>query len=175
MPFQISSTITCYLLPGDGPAAEAQFLHHLGDSCEMYITAYGFTLPQMIDQLLANHEAGDPIHIYLDASQAAGATEKPEVQKLVDAGIEVTIGTSPEGSKFICHTKGITCLDNTPWCWEGSVNFSKGGWHQVNTAMVFHSAAWSKNFVDQFVNLRKFAWAKERKLQLMKKPPKGVT
>ncbi len=174
MPFQITTQITCYLLPGDGPAAEQEFLHHLADNGEMYVTAYAFTLPQMIDQLLANHAAGDLLHIYLDSSQATGATEKPLVQRLVDAGIEVTIGTSPEGSNYICHTKGITCLDNPPWCWEGSVNFSIGGWHQVNTAMVFRCADWAKNFVDQFQGLRQFAWTGERNLQLMKKPPKGV-
>ncbi len=174
MPFQITTAVTCYLLPGDGPAAEAEFLHHLADPGEMYITAYGFTLPQMIDQLLANHEAGDLLHIYLDSSQAAGKAEKPQVQRLVDAGIEVTIGTSPEGSQYICHTKGIVCLDTPPWCWEGSVNFSLGGWHQVNTAMVFHSGDWAKNFVDQFKGLRQFAWTKERKLQVMKAQPKGV-
>lgn len=175
MPFQITTTVTCYLLPGDGSAAEAEFLKHLQDNGEMFIIAYAFTLPQMIDQLLANHAAGDPMHIYLDSSQAAGATEKPMVQKLVDAGIEVTLGTSPEGSNFICHSKGITCLDNPPWCWEGSVNFSIGGWKQVNTAMVFRSAAWSAAFVNQFKGLRQFAWTNERNLQLMKNPPKGVT
>ncbi len=114
VPFRITTAITCYLLPGDGVQAEAEFLHHLADSGEMYITAYGFTLQPMIDQFLANHEAGDPLHIYLDHSQASGTAEKPQVQRLVDAGIEVTIGTSPEGSRFICHTKGIVCLDTPP-------------------------------------------------------------
>ncbi len=174
MPFNIATEVTCYLLPGDGPAAKAEFLGHLADSCEMYITAYGFTLPQMIDQLIANHEAGDLLHIYLDNSQAAGKAEKPQVRRLVDAGIEVTLGTSPEGSNYICHTKGIVCLDDPPWCWEGSVNFSESGWHQVNTAMVFHSAEWAQNFADQFNALRQFAWTKERRLQLMANPPAGV-
>ena len=175
MPFKITTDVTCYLLPGDGAAARAEFLHHLGDPAEMYITAYGFTLQPMIDQLIANHVAGDLLHIYLDNSQAAGQAERPQVQRLVDAGIEVTLGTSPEGSRYICHTKGIVCLDTPPWCWEGSVNFSEGGWHQVNTAMVFSSADWAKNFADQFKALRQFAWDKERNLQLMPKPPPGVT
>ncbi len=58
MPFQITSTVTCYPLPMDGPAAEKEFLLHLAESGEMFIIAYAFTMPQMIDQLLANHEAG---------------------------------------------------------------------------------------------------------------------
>jgi len=174
MPFQITTTITCFLLPGDGAQAEAEFLHHLADPSEMYIIAYGFTLQPMIDQFLANHAAGDPLHIYLDHSQASGMAEKPQVQRLVDAGIEVTIGTSPEGSQFICHTKGIVCLDPAPWCWEGSVNFSVRGWHQLNTAMSFSSKDWAKNFVDQFKQIRQFAWDYERPFQLMPKPPSGV-
>ncbi len=174
MPFPITTTIECYLLPGDGPAAEAEFLHHLADPSEMYITAYAFTLQPLIDQLIANHEAGDLLHLYLDNSQASGSTEKPLIQRLVDAGIEVTLGTSPEGSQYICHTKGIVCLDAPPWCWEGSVNFSESGWHQVNTAMVFSSEAWAQNFIDQFKALRQFAWDYERSFQLMTKPPPGV-
>lgn len=174
MPFQITSTIECFLLPGDGPAAETALLKHLEDNGEMYITAYAFTLVPMIDQLLANFKRGDPLHLYLDYSQESGVAEKPEVQRLVDAGMEVTIGTSPEGSKYICHTKGIVCLDKSPWCWEGSVNFSESAWHQVNTAMMFSSSAWAQAFVDQFKGLRQFAWTSERSFQLMKKPPAGV-
>src|SRR5438876_11178491 len=82
--------------------------------------------------------------------------------------------TSPEGSQFICHTKGIVCLDPAPWCWEGSVNFSVSGWHQLNTAMSFSSKDWAKNFVDQFRQIRQFAWDYERAFQLMPKPPTGV-
>ncbi|HYY47137.1 MAG TPA: phospholipase D-like domain-containing protein [Thermoplasmata archaeon] len=175
MPFQITTTFTCYLLPGDGAQGEAEFLHHLADPSEMYIVAYGFTLQPMIDQFIANHAAGDLLHIYLDHSQASGMAEKPQVQRLVNAGIEVTIGTSPVGSKFICHTKGIVCLDKPPWCWEGSVNFSESGWNQVNTALVFSSNDWATNFVGQFKQLRQFAWDYERSFQLMPRPPAGVT
>ena len=63
MPFKITTEIVCYLLPGDGVAARAQFMQHLADSGEMYITAYGFTLQPMIDQFLANHATGDLLHI----------------------------------------------------------------------------------------------------------------
>lgn len=174
MPFQIQGAIECYLLPGDGAQAESDFLRHLQDDGEMYITAYGFTLAPMIDQLLANFQRGDLLHIYLDHSQAGGHMEAAQVQRLVDAGVEATIGTSPEGSKYICHTKGIVCLDDPPFCWEGSVNFSESGWHQVNTAMVFASPEWAAAFVEQFKALRQFAWTSERQYQVMTAPPAGV-
>jgi hypothetical protein len=95
-----------------------------------------------------------------------------------EAGIEVTIGTSPAGSKFICHTKGIVsdraAKGGELWCWEGSTNFSLSAWQQVNTAMVFASQQWRDEFVAQFEALRDFAWANERDLQLMSQPPADV-
>jgi hypothetical protein len=107
-----------------------------------------------------------------------GKVERPLVQQLVDAGIEVTIGTSPIGSKFICHTKGIVSdpapSGGTLWCWEGSTNFSLSAWQQVNTAIVFGSQQWRDEFVAQFEALRDFAWANERDMQLMSQPPGDV-
>lgn len=174
MPFTIDTAITCYLLPQDGTVAEQLFLKNLLDPGETWIIAYAFTLPDMINELLAAHKKGIPLHIYLDFSQSTGKTEKPLVQQLISSGVEVTIGTSPAGSQFICHTKGIVS-DAAPggslWCWEGSVNFSLSAWKQVNTAMVFSSPAWRDQFVAQFEALRNFAWANERADQLMKAPP----
>ena len=173
-PFQITAKITCYLLPDDGKAAEQEFLNHISDPGETYIIAYGFTLVPMIDDLIAAHKKGVPIHIFLDHTQSEGTMQKPQVQRLVDAGLEVTIGTSPAGSKYICHTKGVVSDDNPAWCWEGSTNFSQSAWNQVNTAMVFSSQQWYDNFVAQFKRLRQFAWSNERQFQVMKNPPQAV-
>jgi len=174
MTFDITTTVQCFLLPDDGQEAQDAILAHMDDPSEIYITAYSFTFAPIVDKILQHFEKGDPVHLYLDFSQSQGAAEKTEVQKLVDAGVEVTIGTSPKGSKYICHTKGFTCLDKSPACWEGSVNFSNTGFLQVNTAMLFQSKEWSDQFVSQFKELRKFAWTSERNKQLMPKPPKGV-
>jgi PLD-like domain len=174
MPFQIDTKLTCYLLPQDGPAAQQEFLKNLMDPGETWIIAYAFTLPDMIHDLLNAHQKGIPLHIYLDYSQSVGKAEKPMVQQLVDAGVEITIGTSTEGSQFICHTKGVVsdaAKGGSLWCWEGSVNFSLSGWRQVNTAMVFSSQQWRDQFVAQFEALRNFAWASESNLQLMKAAP----
>jgi hypothetical protein len=174
--FAITTTIDCYLLPEDGAAARALFLQHLEDPYEMWIVAYSFTLVPMIDEIIKNSTGGAPIHIYLDLSQSSGAEEKPEVARLVAAGVEVTLGTSPAGTSYITHTKGVTCSDvPQPWCWEGSVNFSASGWLQVNTAMFFHSQPWHQAFVAQFDQLRDYAWTNLRSVQLMKEPPPGVT
>ena len=172
--FTITATIDCYLLPADGDAAKAVFLKHLEDPHEMWIIAYSFTLVPMIDAIIANSKGGDPIHIYLDLSQSTGSAEKPQVQRLVDAGVEVTVGTSTSGTAYITHTKGMVCDDTPPLCWEGSVNFSLSGWLQVNTAMVFHAPEWRDQFVAQFNTLRNYAWSNLRSKQLMKQPPAGV-
>jgi PLD-like domain len=163
------------LLPEDGPIAQQQFLKNLLDPGETWIIAYAFTLPDMINELLAAQKKGTPLHLYLDYSQySTDKTETPLVQELVHAGVEVTVGTSPAGSQFICHTKGIVS-DAAPggslWCWEGSTNFSLSAWKQVNTALVFSSQAWRDQFVAQFEALRNYAWANERNLQLMPSSP----
>ena len=174
MSFQIDAKVTCYMLPGDGPVAEQDFLTNLNSGKEAWFIAYAFTLVPMIDELLNAQARGVPMHIYLDHSQAAGHFEAAQIKRLVDAGTEITIGTSPVGSQYICHTKGVVIDVNPPWCWEGSVNFSKTAWDQVNTAMVFNSQVWRDNFVNQFNALRAFAWQKEQPLQIMPSPPPGV-
>jgi hypothetical protein len=187
MPFTITGSVTCYLLPQDGVAAKKEFLTHLLDPGETWIIAYSFTLPDMVQDLLQAHAKGVPLHLYLDHSQSTGPAEVPLLQQVAKAGIEVTIGTSPAGSKFICHTKGIVSdpaagggppqrgeprpSGGTLWCWEGSTNFSLSAWQQVNTAMVFASSKWRDEFVAQFEALRAFAWSQERSLQLMSTPP----
>ncbi|MGB7349067.1 MAG: phospholipase D-like domain-containing protein [Candidatus Acidiferrales bacterium] len=175
MPFTITTTVTCYLLPQDGATAKANFLQHLLDPGETWIIAYAFTLTDMISDLIAAHKAGLPLHLYLDHSQEVGKVEKPLVQQLVGAGIEVTIGTSPAGSQYICHTKGMAsdpaANGGALWCWEGSTNFSLSAWSQVNTALVFASQQWRDEFVAQFEALVDFAWANERSMQVMSAPP----
>ncbi|HEV2422233.1 MAG TPA: phospholipase D-like domain-containing protein [Candidatus Acidoferrales bacterium] len=178
MPFQITTTVTCYLLPQDGAQAKADFLKHLLDPGETWITAYAFTLTDMINDLIAAHKAGIPLHIYLDHSQEVGKVEKPLVQQLVGAGVEVTIGTSPAGSQYICHTKGMVsdpaAKGGSLWCWEGSTNFSLSAWQQVNTALVFASQQWRDEFVAQFEALVEYAWTNEKSMQLMPAPPLDV-
>jgi hypothetical protein len=175
MSFIISTAITCYLLPDDGVAAKKEFLAHLLDLGETWIIAYSFTLPDMVQEILQAHAKGIPLHLYLDHSQSTGRAEQPMLQQLVSAGVEVTIGTSPAGSKFICHTKGIVSdaapKRGTLWCWEGSTNFSLTAWQQVNTAMVFASQKWRDEFVAQFEALRAYAWSQEKSLQIMSTPP----
>ncbi|KZM73606.1 phospholipase D-like domain-containing protein [Nocardia terpenica] len=172
MTFVIDGAFTCYLMPGDHDAAQRRFLELIGGPGETWLIAYSFTLPGAVDQLLAAHRRGVALHLYLDHSQSTGKTERELLQRLVDAGVEITIGTSTSGSRYICHTKGLVTDDSPgPQCWEGSVNFSTTGWLQVNTAVQFVSQQWRDHFVAQFNTLVHYAWTEERKLQLMAHPP----
>jgi hypothetical protein len=59
-PFEITATIACYLLPGDGVIARQELLNHINDPGEIYIIAYGFTLVPLVDELIAVHQKGSP-------------------------------------------------------------------------------------------------------------------
>lgn len=172
MSFTFNATIKSYLLPGDGDEAQRDFLSLLKAEGETYLVAYGFTLDAMIGELLEAHASGIPVHIYLDHTQSAGTAEKPQVARLVQAGMDVTIGTSPAGSAYICHTKGMVVLDQpaSPYCWEGSCNFSASGWKQVNSVNTFRSPEWASHFIAQFNTLKAFAWSHEKKFQLLAEP-----
>jgi hypothetical protein len=172
MSFTFNTTIKSFLLPGDGDEALAEFLTALNSPFPTYIIAYNFSLAAMIDEILKAHANGVPIHIYLDHTQSTGPSERDGVQKLIASGLDVTIGTSPKGSAFICHTKGLIVLDNplAPYCLEGSTNFSKSGFNQVNTMNSFRSLEWANNFRQQFALLKSFAWVNEKDYQLYPAP-----
>ncbi len=166
MSFTISASIKGYLFPADKDEGLAAFLDILHNPVETYIIAYGFTMSDLVDEIIAAHNESIPVHLYLDHSQSAGQMEKPLVQKLVDAGVDVTIGTSASGKKYICHAKGVVTVGGSVW--EGSVNFSSSGWYQVNTAMQFESPEYTNQFISMFEALRQYAWSQEANLQLAK-------
>lgn len=172
MPLTFDTTLTTYQLPDDKEELHKVFLYELLNRGETYLVSYGFTEKVMIDELLAAHAAGILVHLYLDHTQSAGRTERVQVQRLVDAGMDVTIGTSIEGSAYICHTKGFVVLENpeAPFCWTGSLNFSDSGWHQENYVTTFSNKGWAGSFIDNFHRMKEFAWSHERKFQLLANP-----
>jgi hypothetical protein len=109
------------------------------------------------------------MHLYLDHSQEIGHFEKPLVERVAQAGVEVTVGTSPAGSQYIAHEKGWTTADGD--CGEGSTNFSQSAWLQANTMLQFISSPWRDLTIQAFNTAVEFAWTQEPKLQVMSKQP----
>ncbi len=115
------------------------------------IAIYGFHLPPLTDLLIEKHKQGVQVQCILDLSQSKGKAEKPEVEKLIKAGIGAVIGTSPKAHQ-IMHEKGM-CIDGERII-TGSYNFSISAADQVNHMDFMYSkdrAAW---FTDFFNDLR---------------------
>lgn len=168
--FTISpGTVSCYQFPDDATLGHDGLIAFIKAAKEVWFRAYGFTMMDLVDELISLHNGGVPIHLFLDHSQEMGHFEKPLAQKLVDAGVEVTVGTSYAGIKYIMHQKGFVTSDGV--CWEGSVNFSNSGWEQVNSAMVFSSTDWRDHFIESFKKDVDYAWANELAMQLMPQKP----
>lgn len=175
MSLLIQTEVLCYLLPDDRAAARKLLVARIKSPDETYLDAYDLTDPPLINGLLTAHQAGVPLHVYADRRQSATPKQRVAVERLADAGVEITIGTSDAGGRYIAHTKGLVVLDDFeptgPWCWSGSANFSEPSFSQVNDVFVFHSQPWADRFIDRFKRLRKYAWTSERRWQLMKEPP----
>lgn len=195
MSFTTSTPVQWFLFPDDREEGEQLLTSKLRSPGETWINAFNFSYMPLVDEVLAAHAAGVKLHLYIDKSQSAiaklprklskiglhhfaeGRVQSTVVRALAEAGVEVTIGTSDQGSEFIAHTKGVVVKesDGSYWCWTGSLNFSQSGWRQVNDVAVLESDAFAQHFIARFERLRQFAWTKERRWQVMSAPPAGVT
>ena len=119
---------------------------------------YGFHLPALTDLLIAKHKAGVNVQCILDLTQSKGKAEEGEVQRLVDAGVDVTIGTSPV-HHAIMHEKGF-CLDGMRTI-TGSYNFSQSAAGQVNHCDFVYSNDRALWFMQMFNNLHDWIEANE--------------
>ena len=168
MPLDLTLITRCYFLPEDGDEAKQEFLGMLHDPQETYIAAYGFTLTQLIDEIIAADKAGVAVHILLDHLQATGHSEAPLVKHLHDSLTcgDLTITTAGPGghsSSQIWHWKGMVVGSK---CWYGSVNFSDSGWNQGNGAQLFDAPLWASRFIEQFKLHRAWALANEPQYQV---------
>jgi phosphatidylserine/phosphatidylglycerophosphate/cardiolipin synthase-like enzyme len=150
MPFSFG--IKSFFSPQDD--IQAEIIKEVQNAKEtIFIAIYAFHLPPLTDLLIEKHKAGIEIHCILDLSQSKGIAEKPEVEKLVEAGIDTVIGTSPEAHQ-IMHEKGM-CIDGYHVI-TGSYNFSTSAAEQVNHMDFIYSKDRADWFATFFNNLR--AW-----------------
>ena len=174
-PFDIAPGVVCYALPEDHEAARTAFLDLIRGAGETWIIAHAFAVGRMVEAVTEAASRGGSFHLYLDHSQPMSSAELPDVGAMLQAGVEVTIGTATRGGLSIAHTKGLAAdLPEGPACWQGSVDLSLTPGRHVNAALRFSSPQWRDHFVDQFVTLRQLAWDEDRHLQAMAEPPPAI-
>lgn len=135
---------------------QSRLLQEVGKATtSIYMMIYGFHLPSLTDLLIAKKQASVEVHCVLDFTQSKGTAESGEVQKLLEADVDLVVGTSPVAGQ-IMHEK-LLILDMMKTL-SGSYNFSLSAEKQVNHMDIFYSqdrAVWAKGVFDM-----QYAWVK---------------
>jgi phosphatidylserine/phosphatidylglycerophosphate/cardiolipin synthase-like enzyme len=132
----------------------------------IHIDVYGFTFIPLMDALIAKHQAGITVNVVADHSQAEGTAELPQLQRLVNAGIDVLIGTSSRGA--IDHSKYIV-IDSLVVGY-GSFNFSLSAESQDNTFSIRSDQGLVQAFLRNWQRVHDDAFGKHPEWQLSPKP-----
>lgn len=124
----------------------------------LHLSVYGFTNDDMGDILIAKHRAGLEVGVVSDHTQAGGKAQHALLQRLVDAGVPVTIATSPTGA--INHVKCIICEAvvgadaNESYAIFGSLNFSGSGEKQENNFTAMNDPVIVADLYQQYIEAR---------------------
>ena len=107
-----------------------RFVRETGST--LLVADYSYNLHALTEELIALHQQGMAVHLVLDASQAAGSSERPEIAQLKAAGLDLVIGTSEDHrimhNKFLVRD-GLDVL-------HGSYNFTSTAAKESNVLMV---------------------------------------
>jgi phosphatidylserine/phosphatidylglycerophosphate/cardiolipin synthase-like enzyme len=162
------SVLTYYrttFAPYDVPDPAQHILSLVGSATsEILIDIYGFTWQPLMDALIAAFARGVSVRIVADHTQAEGRAEKPQLQRLVNAGLEVLIGTSSRGA--IDHSKYLV-VDKTVVGF-GSFNFSTSALAQDNTFTETNDANMVPVFIANWQRVYNDAVRKHPEWQLQK-------
>lgn len=125
---------------------------------------YSFNDPAVVSALIAAKERGVDVSLVLDKSQAAGKTEVPQVQRLVEAQVPHVIGTSDEHK--IVHVKYVVIDDLVTI--SGSYNFTVAAESEDN----FMDIEWGADRAAAFTaNWEKcYNWIVSNESQTQKEP-----
>lgn len=160
------SVLTFYktvFAPYDDPDPANELVNGVAASTsEIKIDIYGFTYRPLMDALIAAHSRHEGVHIVADHTQAEGTAEKPELQRLVDAGIDLVVGTSSRGG--IDHSKYIVIDGKTVIF--GSFNFSQSALAQDNTVTITNDGAMVTTFLANWQRVHDDAAGKHPEWQL---------
>lgn len=165
-----------HFAPYDDPAS---VIVDLADSAtaSIHIDIYGFTYGPLMDALIAAHNHGIHVNIVADHTQATGPAERAELQRLVDAGIDVLVGTSSRGaidhSKYIIIDAELGIASPVSCVGFGSFNFSDSARAQDNTFSVRNDAGLVAAFLANWTQVHTDAYGKHPEWQVMPSAPAG--
>ena len=152
MPAEASVRVRTLFAPYD--ATTEEYLAFVASAQrDIRLIIYGYHLPALTALLIAKHQAGVKVNVILDHSQAEGHAESAEVQKLVDAGVPLLIGTSPVHHQIL-HTKA-TIIDECA-VESGSWNYSLSASQQSNTLTFVHDAEYARAYLLHWHTIRGF-------------------
>lgn len=165
----ITAAARIFEFPADKDAGLVCFLGLLHNPWETWISAYGFTLQPLFNEIKAADAAGVHVHLLLDHTQACGHAESPMVHDLAASLVhgDLTICTSPVAGQ-IWHDKALVATDPAGLAssvWWGSVNFSASGFDQGNIAELCASEDLARALVARFTTQRYWARAHEPQYQ----------
>lgn len=147
-----SVSIRTLFAPFDDTTGE--FLKFVGEAQQsLDINIYGFHLPALTATLIAKHQAGVRVSLILDHSQEAGRAEQSEVQKLLDAGVPLLIGTSPVHGQIL-HSK-FTVVDGKA-VEHGSWNYSLSASQQSNDMHFVEHVEYAQEYLRHHNAIRSF-------------------
>lgn len=166
MPLQIW---THYLLSPDDDI-QNEFVAFANQATQaLYLNIYGFHLPIVVDVIKAKLKLGVACRGVFDHTQETGHFEHPEVVDLVNAGMDVTIATSPI-RHAIDHEKVAIRDPGTPnqAVWFGSWNFSLTATKERNVAVITNVTDIVQYFLAEWNRSHDWAQQNEPQYQLKK-------
>jgi len=158
----IDLAIRTLFSPDDDTAGE--FISWLARAQKsIHMAIYGFHMPKLCDLLIEKHRSGVEVHLVMDHTQAHGKAEWPEVNALVQAGIDVVIGTS-RCRHEIMHNK-FTVVDGAE-VEDGSWNYSLSASLESNVQNYVRSVERATLFLAQWQKMRNWIVAHEPQYQI---------
>lgn len=121
------------------------------------ICDYSFNLPALVDLLIEQKSAGLDIGLVLDRSQAAGPTERPQLDRLRAAGVPMVIGTSSKHK--IIHDKYAVIDDEAVL--YGSFNFTVAAQSENNFFVIEANLDLAELFTSSYEAIRSWIVANE--------------
>jgi len=131
-----------------------------GATKSLHITAYGLTLDDLGTIVIDKHKAGLEVGVVADKTQSGGHAQHALLQRMVDAGVPVTIATAPTGA--INHEKALIidvllgADSNKSYAVYGSWNMSFSADKQENHAQLDNDPIIVADLYAQYIEAQEY-------------------